>query len=96
MQDATNKDLQLFFFFLLLIWKYLSKKKKATALNIEYVIERKIWHTPLLNTEQVTLWTAKWCLFQNVDVACALITIQLVNGRRFFDSWQGLLHCLQD
>lgn len=94
MQDATNKDLQLFFFN---FWsESIRVKKKATVLNIEYVIERKIWHTPLLNTEQVTLWTAKWCLFQNVDVAGALITIQLVNGRRFSDSWQGLLHCLQD
>lgn len=30
----------------------------------------------LLNTEWATLWTAKWCLFQVLSVAGALITIQ--------------------
>lgn len=41
------------------------------------VIERSIWHIlSLLNTDRVTLWTAKWCLFQVLNVAGALIVIQ--------------------
>lgn len=54
MQDATNKDLQLFFFPFTSDPKPLAQKK-AIILDIEYVIEGRIWHTPpLLNTERVT------------------------------------------
>lgn len=40
----------------------------------------------LLNTERVTSWTAKWCLFQVLNVAGALIMIQPTCQQALF-SW---------
>ena len=67
-----------------------SKTKRVKVggfLCMYYMIERRIWHMlSLLNTEWVTLWTAKWCLFQVLNVAGALIMIQPTCQQTLF-SW---------
>lgn len=60
---------------------------KVGGILYMYMIERRIWHMlSLLNTEWVTLWTTKWCLFQVFNVAGALIVIQPTCQQALF-SW---------
>lgn len=59
------------------IWSKTNSVKVGGILSTDYVIEREnLAHLSLRSTEWVTLWTAKWCLFQVLNVAGALIMIQ--------------------
>lgn len=59
------------------IWSKTNSVKVGGILSTDYMIERvNLAHLSLHSTEWVTLWTAKWCLFQVLNVAGALIMIQ--------------------
>lgn len=83
---ATNKHIKGFFF--CYIWcKTKCVKSSSGILYMYYMIEGRIWHMlSLLSSERVTLWTTKWCLFQVLNVAGALITIQPTCQQALF-SW---------
>lgn len=64
-----------------------ARKSSSGILYMYCMIERRIWHMlSLPDSERVTLWTAKWCLLQVLNVAGALITIQPTCQQALF-SW---------